>query len=42
MPVYNPLWVDTLEEPLPPLPDVAASALRCRSALVAIDVKVAQ
>jgi len=39
MPVYNPLWVDALEEPLPTLPDLAATVLRCRSVFVATDVQ---
>jgi hypothetical protein len=39
--VYNPLWVDTLEEPLPPLPDPPETVLRCRSLFVATDVQAA-
>jgi hypothetical protein len=42
MPVYNPLWVDTLEEPIPPLPDVAETVLRCRSVFVATAVRAAE
>ncbi len=41
-PVYNPLWIDSLEEPRPPLPDVAETVLRCRSVFVATAVRAAR
>lgn len=40
-PIYNPLWVDSVEEPLPPLPDLAEVVLRCRATFVATDVQPA-
>lgn len=42
MPIYNPQWLDSLEEPIPPLPDVAESVMRCRSLFVATAVRAAQ
>lgn len=40
-PTYNSMWTDSMDPPLPPLPDEASTILGCRSAFVATNVEAA-